>query len=70
MSTQSPGTNPVQTNDIRVTDPRVSQSEGIYHHITDQQRQAAVDALARKPYFSTRPPDPSTQDKIAQESDR
>lgn len=72
MSAQPPvrPQSPVKTTDNRVTDPRVSQNGGMYQQHTDQQRQKAADALSRKPYFSTRPPDPSTQSQIAKESDR
>lgn len=70
MSAQPPGqsTSPVQTTDNRVTDPRVTSS--VYHQTTDVQRLQAVEALSRRPYFTTRPPDQFSQDRVAQESDR
>lgn len=72
MSAQPPvhPQSPIKTTDTRVTDPRVAENGGIYHQHTDQQRQKAADALSRRPYFSTRPPEPSAQAEISMESDR
>jgi hypothetical protein len=66
VSAQSPGS-PVQTNDSRVTDPRISASAAVYHQTTDLQRQKAEEALARRPYATTRPPEDSAQSQIAKE---
>jgi hypothetical protein len=67
MSSQPPvqAKSPVQTTDNRVTDPRVTVN--VYHQTSDIQRQKAVDALSRKPYFSTRPPEEFSQERVARE---